>query len=47
MMTHAAGGIVAEAERADGEATLVSGGNLACAACAGQEAGPTHACSVH
>lgn len=46
-MKFAAGALVAEAKLADGEAPVVSWGNLACTACAGQEAGPTDACLVH
>lgn len=38
---------MAEAKLVDGEAAVVSGGHLACTACAGKEAGPTDACLVY
>lgn len=46
-MEYAAGALVAEAKLADGEAAVVSGGHLACTACAGKEAGPADACLVY
>lgn len=46
-MVYSAGALVAEAKLADGEAAIVSGGHLACTACAGKEAGPADARLVY
>ena len=47
ILKYTAGAPMAEAKLVDGEAAVVSGGHLACTACAGKEAGPTDACLVY
>ena len=47
ILKYAAGAPMAEAKLADGEAAVVSGGHLACTACAGKEAGPADARLVY